>query len=123
MRYNAGLFSDVSTINPMNYLDELATFAGLYGLSVQAITDDRWGVEGLYSQQFSVGIFFFLLICILFFTVIVFKFMRSSGKTTEGDQPVKRLKTGEKIMFFWIYLGIVAAVVMAVMQLLQGYLF
>lgn len=107
----------------MDFLGMIATFVGFNGLSVQAITDDRWGVEGLYSQQFSVGIFFFLLLCIIFFTVIVFKFMQSSGKTTEQGQPVKRLKTGEKIMFFWIYLGIVAAVIMAVMQLLQGYLF
>ena len=124
MRYNAQLILRCSVAgNVMNYVDVMATFTGLDGLSVQAITDDRWGVEGLYSQQFSVGIFFFLLLCIVFFTVIVFKFMKSSGKTTERDQPVKRLKTGEKIMFFWIYLGIIAAVIMAAMQLLQGYLF
>lgn len=108
----------------MNYFDSSATFFAFSGLSVQAITDDRWGVEGLYSQQFSVGIFFFLLLCIILFTVIVFKFMKSSGKTTEiADKPLKRLKTGEKIMFFWIYFGIVVAVIMAAMQLLQGYLF
>ncbi len=124
LRYNALLNWGCGVSgNAMNYLGVMATFTGLDGLSVQAITDDRWGVEGLYSQQFSVGIFFFLLLCIIFFTVIVFKFMKSSGKTTERDQPAKGLKTGEKIMFFWIYLGIIAAVIMAAMQLLQGYLF
>lgn len=107
----------------MNYFDSSATFFVFKGLSVQAITDDRWGIEGLYSQRFSVGIFFFLLLCIILFTVIVFKFMKSSGKTTEAGRSVKRLKTGEKIMFFWIYFGIVVAVIMAAMQLLQGYLF
>ena len=107
----------------MNYSDALATFSPVKGLSVQAITDDRWGVEGIYSQQFSVGIFFFLLFCIVVFTVVVYKFMKSGANSNESGKPAKQLKTGEKIMFFWIYLGIVAAVVMAAMQLLQGYLF
>lgn len=107
----------------MGNFDSLATFSAFHGLSVKAITDDRWGVEGLYSQQFSVGIFFFLLFCIAVFTVIVFKFMKSTGKTSEAGKPVKKMKTGEKILFFWIYLGIVAAVIMAALQLLQGYLF
>jgi hypothetical protein len=115
------IYSQVSS--EMNYIDSLATFSAYDGLLVQAITDDRWGVEGLYSQQFSVGIFIFLLFCIAVFTVIVFKFMKSSAKTTDADKPVTQLKTGEKIMFFWIYLGIVVAVIMAAMQLLQGYLF
>jgi hypothetical protein len=107
----------------MSYHDVLATFLGFRGLSVKEITDDRWGVEGLYSQQFSVGIFIFLFLCIVVFTVVVYKFMQSGSKTIEGGKPVKQLKTGEKIMFFWIYVGIIAAVIMAAMQLLQGYLF
>ncbi len=89
-----------------------------------SITDGQWGVEGLYSQQFSVGIFVFLMISIVVFTIIVIKFMvsgSSSGTVAGGNQ--KKLKTGEKVMFFWIFLGIAGAVVMAAMQLLQGYLF
>jgi len=107
----------------MNYFDALATFALSDGLSVKAITDDRWGVEGLYSQQFSVGIFFFLMICIIFFTIIVIKYMSTGSKTTASDSTANGLKTGEKFMFLAIFLGIIAAVIMAVMQLLQGYLF
>jgi len=107
----------------MNYLNALATFFAFDGLSVKEITDDRWGVEGLYSQQFSVGIFFFLLICIVVFTVVVYKFMKSSGFTTEAGKSGQSLKTGEKFLFLWIFLGIIAAVIMAAMQLLQGYLF
>lgn len=107
----------------MNYLDGLATFSAFSGLSVQAITDDQWGVEGIYSQQFSVGIFFFLLMCIIFFTIIVIKFMSTGSKKAAGASAGNRLKTGEKVMFFAIFMGIIAAVIMAVMQLLQGYLF
>jgi hypothetical protein len=70
-----------------------------------------------------VGIFFFLLVCIVIFTAIVIKFMTSGSRSAEINGQPKRLKTGEKVMFFWIFLGIVGAVIMAAMQLLQGYLF
>ncbi len=90
-------------------------------LSVESIVDDRWGIEGIYSQQFSVGIFIFLIVCIIVFTIIVVKFMRS-GTTAQGEQK-GGLKTGEKVMFFWIFMGIIGAVAMAAAQLLQGYLF
>lgn len=92
-------------------------------LAVKSIVDDRWGVEGIYSQQFSVGIFFFLIICIVVFTVIVIKFMRSGSVNPEAANESKGLKTGEKILFVWIFIGIVVAVIMGVVQLLQGYLF
>ncbi len=89
-------------------------------LRISSIVDDRWGIEGLYSQQFSVGIFIFLIVCIIVFTMIVFKFMLS-GSNSNGQKA--GLKTGEKIMFVWIFIGIIGAVVMAAVQLLQGYLF
>ena len=91
-------------------------------LSVSSITDDQWGIEGIYSQQFSVGIFIFLFVCIIIFTMIVIKFMNSGSQTT-GSTEKKKLKTGEKVMFAWIFLGIIGALIMAAVQLLQGYLF
>jgi len=72
------------------------------------------GVEGIYSRQWSVGIFIFLIICIVVFTGIVLRFML--GHRGQG------MKAGEKVMFVWILLGVVAAVVLAVLQILQGYL-
>jgi len=106
-------------------LDWNAMLTAGNSLSVQAgsIVDDQWGVEGIYSQNFSVGIFFFLLICIVIFAAIVLKFMGSGAKSMDANGQPKQLKTGEKVMFFWIFLGIVGAVIMAAMQLLQGYLF
>lgn len=92
-------------------------------LAVKSIVDDRWGVEGIYSQQFSVGIFFFLIICILVFTVIVIKFMRTGTVNPETGIKSNGLKMGEKILFIWIFIGIVVAVIMGTVQLLQGYLF
>lgn len=74
----------------------------------------QWGIEGMRSQEFSVGIFIFLIICIFVFTMVVVKFMRS-GKGSA-------LKLGEKIMFGWIFLGIVAAIIMAITQIFYGQL-
>lgn len=78
-------------------------------------TEQEWGIEGTRSQEFSVGIFIFLIISIIVFTAIVVKFML----TGKG----KKLKLGEKIMFAWIFLGIVAAIIMGATQLLHGQLF
>ncbi|NOX75655.1 MAG: hypothetical protein GXP17_03365 [Gammaproteobacteria bacterium] len=72
-------------------------------------------IEGLNSQEFSVGIFYFLIASIIVFTIFVFMFMfkgKSSG-----------LKTGEKVMFVFILLGIVVAVGAGAAQMLHGYLF
>lgn len=100
----------------------LTSGLGLNPLQIKSITDDQWGIEGLYSQQFSVGIFIFLIVCIVVFTFITIKFMMAgSGELDAKGQP-KRMRIGEKIMFIAIFLGIAAAVLMAVVQLLQGYL-
>ena len=73
------------------------------------------GVDGVYSQEFSIGVFFFMLLTIVFFSTIVIGFM--AGKNVKG------LKTGEKWLFAWIFLGIIVAVIMGSLQLLGGYLF
>ena len=73
------------------------------------------GIEGMDSQQWSVGIFVFLIFCVLVFTVIVVKFMTADK--------VSQLKRGEKVLFAWILFGVIAAVIIGAMQLLQGRLF
>jgi TRAP-type C4-dicarboxylate transport system permease small subunit len=73
------------------------------------------GIEGMDSQEWSVGIFIFLTIAIIVFTVIVVKFMLADRTTA--------LKRGEKYLFAWILLGVVAAIIFGTLQLLQGRLF
>jgi hypothetical protein len=90
-----------------------ASLLAYYSGSVMA--DDlgyNTGIEGMDSQQWSIGIFVFLIFCILVFMVIVLKFMTSDKVAT--------LKRGEKFLFAWIILGVVAAVIIGAMQLLQG---
>jgi len=77
---------------------------------------DYWTIEGMRSQEFSVGIFIFMLIGVAVFLGIVVQ-MVVSKKATE------RLKTGEKVMLVCIILGVVAAVSFGAMQLLQGRLY
>lgn len=71
-------------------------------------------IEGMKSQEFSVGIFYFLIASIIVFTVFVFMFMLKS-KTN--------LKKGEKILFAWILFGVIVAVIFGAAQMLHGYLF
>lgn len=84
-------------------------------LALAEANDPLSGIEGMRSQEWSVGIFIFLVICILVFAGIVFRFMTNSK--TSG------LKFGEKVMFAWILLGIVAAIIFGALQLLHGQLF
>lgn len=82
----------------------------LYSFSAMAAD---FGIEGMNSKEFSVGIFIFLIFSIVVFVVIIFVYMLQ-GKS--------RLKLGEKIMFFWIMLGVIAAVIFGATQLLHGFL-
>jgi len=72
------------------------------------------------SQQFSEGIFVFLMLGIAVFSGIVFLFGFGLGKSKEQ---FKKVRLGELLMFGLIILGIVAAIIMAAMELLGGYLF
>lgn len=69
----------------------------------------------MQTQGFSVGIFVFLIIGIIVFTLIVFAFLTKS----KGDQ----IKTGEKYLFAWILFGVVVSIIFGASQLLFGNLF
>ena len=73
-------------------------------------------IEGLHSQRFGVGVFFLLMLGILLFAGIIVAVMNGSG----GN---KITRTGEKVMFGAIILGVVVAVVFASLQMLSGVLF
>ena len=77
---------------------------------------DYFTIEGMRSQEFSIGIFIFMLMGVLVFLIIIFKFIISSK--SEGG-----LKKGEKVLMIWIILGTISAVGFGAMQLLQGRLF
>ncbi len=73
-------------------------------------------IEGMRSQQFSVGVFFFMLVGVVVFSGIIYA-------VAFGRAAPKQMKTGEKVMFGAIILGTVFAVVFGGLQLLSGELF
>lgn len=73
-------------------------------------------IEGMRSQQFSTGVFFFMLLGVVVFSGIVYMVMF-------GNHAPKKMKPGEKIMFALIIIGIIVAVIFGGLQMLVGNLF
>ena len=73
-------------------------------------------IEGMQSQQFSVGVFVFLLIGILVFSAIVITLMFNLSRK-------ENLKSGERWMLAAIVIGVVVSVIIGALQMLGGYLF
>lgn len=73
-------------------------------------------IEGMRSQQFSTGVFFFMLLGVLVFSGIVYMVMF-------GDHAPKKMRSGEKVMFGLIITGIIVAVIFGGLQMLGGNLF
>lgn len=77
--------------------------------------DVDMSIEGMNSQEFSVGIFYFLVAAIFVFVAFIFLFM--------FKDKASKLKTGEKWLFAWLLLGVVVAITFGATQMLHGYLF
>lgn len=73
-------------------------------------------IEGMRSQQFSEGVFVFLMVGIVVFCGIIVAFMFSKNRPT-------KMRLGERLMFAAIILGVVTAVIFGALQMLGGYLF
>jgi len=73
-------------------------------------------IEGMRSQQFSVGVFIFMLLTIFVFSAIVYS-------VVFGKYAPKTMRLGEKILFGAIILGIVVAIIFGATQMLGGFLF
>jgi hypothetical protein len=96
---------------------------GLVGLltapdGLMAVADKNgenvFGVEGLYSQEYSIGIFAFLVLSMLVFVGIMYLYWKKS-KTA--------IKPGEVVMFGAILMGVIIACVFGYLQMVEGYLF
>ncbi len=73
-------------------------------------------IEGMQSQQFSVGVFVFLLIGIVVFSAIVITLMFNLSRK-------ENLKSGERWMLTAVVIGVVVSVIIGALQMLGGYLF
>jgi hypothetical protein len=73
-------------------------------------------IEGMHSQRFGVGVFWLLMLGIALFAAIIIAVMN-------GTKAQKVTRTGEKLMFGAIIVGVLVAVVFASLQMLSGVLF
>lgn len=73
-------------------------------------------IEGMRSQQFSIGVFIFMLVGVAVFSGIIYAVAFS--KASRG-----KMRTGEKVMFGAVIAGTVLAVIFGAMQLVGGDLF
>ena len=97
----------------LNYLGSGGLISIQSGASRPALD---MSIEGMRSQQFSVGVFFFMMLGVLVFSGIIYA-------VAFGRFAPKTMKPGEKVMFAAIILGTVLAVVFGGLQLLSGELF
>lgn len=71
-------------------------------------------LDGLRAYSYSLYIFGFLILSLIFFSYIIYLYAPKGGE---------KFKTGEKIMFGSIAFGVVIAVIIGYVQLIEGYLF
>jgi len=70
-------------------------------------------IEGLRSKEYSYYIFGFLIASLILFCYIIYLYLPKN---------LGSLKLGEKIMFGSIGMGVVLAIIMGYVQLIEGYL-
>ncbi len=77
---------------------------------------DYMTIEGMRGQEYSVGIFIFMLVGVFVFIAIIVSFMKMANKNNT-------MRRGEFILFLWIMIGTLVAVGFGATQLLSGRLF
>ncbi len=96
----------------------LGEYSGAMLLKVQENTSTLFGldmtIEGLNSHRYSVAIFVFLIMQVILFAFMIYIYMRKSRRA---------LKTGEKVMFGALIMGIFIGVAFGWTQMIEGYLF
>jgi hypothetical protein len=109
----------MDTGNAIEQLLRVAGFDGLYAVaSAAAGVAPRFdlSIEGMRSQQFSVGVFFFMLLGVVVFGGIIYA-------VAFGRFAPKTMRRGEKVLFGGIIAGTILAVAFGAAQLITGYLF
>ena len=83
--------------------------------TTQQEAPDFMTIEGMRGEEYSYGIFIFMLIGVIAFVGVIINFLRRARR--EGS-----MKRGEQLMFVWIMVGTVVAVIIGALQLLEGQL-
>ena len=112
---------DALQIFQWTVLEQVKTISGNVTQFVAVAANDSnlvmgidMSIEGLRSQKYSVGIFIFLVVSLIFFSGIIYMYIPRKGKPG--------LKTGEKVMFGCIIAGVFIAIAIGWIELIEGYL-
>ncbi|MDQ6998793.1 MAG: hypothetical protein Q9M17_08760 [Mariprofundus sp.] len=73
------------------------------------------GIESMRSQEYSIGIFIFMIISMLVFVGVIVLFYQKTD--------MSNVKTGEKALMGMIVLGVIVSAIFAAVQMLDGFLF
>jgi len=102
-----------------NLFNQLNTEISETVYRILASTDNQYAfgidmsIESLRAQIFSDYIFVFLILSLILFCYIIYLYLPKN---------LSELKLGEKIMFISIIIGVILAVIMGYVQLIDGYL-
>ena len=73
------------------------------------------GIESMRSQEYSIGIFIFMIISMLVFVGVIALFYIKTDMSSA--------KTGEKVLMGMIVVGVIVSAIFAAVQMLDGFLF
>ncbi len=98
------------SVLPMFNLDNISVSTATQNSTVFGID---MSIESLRAREFSIYIFIFLILSLILFCFIIYLYL---------PKKLALLKTGEKIMFGALIFGVILAVIIGYIQLIEGYL-
>ena len=96
-----------------NFLVLLSNESSVIGSAGNSVIGIDMSIESLRSKGFSEYIFWFLIMSLILFCYIIYLYL---------PKKINQLKTGEKVMFGAIIMGVIIAVIIGYIQLIEGYL-
>ena len=96
-----------------NFFVLLSNESSVIGDAGNSVIGIDMSIESLRSKGFSEYIFWFLIMSLILFCYIIYLYL---------PKDLSQLKTGEKVMFGSIVAGVILAVIIGYVQLIEGYL-
>ena len=106
-------FLDILLSNVSGFIPNIFTESDIVSDGNKYVFGIDMSIESLRSKAFSEYIFVFLILSLILFCFIIYLYL---------PKKLSGLKTGEKVMFGALILGVVVAVIIGYVQLIEGYL-
>ena len=109
--YNAPTMNRILSYITLSVLS-LSSFTGMIHAADEQVFD--LGIESMRSQEYSIGIFIFMIVSMLVFVGVIVLFYKKTD--------MSNVKTGEKVLMGMIVLGVIVSAIFAAVQMLDGFL-